>query len=177
MEQLDMIFFGLSLVLKVFTVYFVVVALFLLKKRVRPRREKPRTRFAVVVAARNEEAVIGGLVKSVLAQDYPPELRDVYVVPNNCTDGTEAAALSAGARIIGVNNRDLKDFSVDFSNAARLRELVPPECVYVAESGVSSPEDVAALKKAGADAVLMGEVLMRAADKGAMLDAMRKAAL
>ena len=88
-----------------------------------------------------------------------------------------ASAVSAGARIIGVNNRDLKDFSVDFSNAARLRELVPPECVYVAESGVSSPEDVAALKKAGADAVLMGEVLMRAADKGAMLDAMRKAAL
>ena len=86
-------------------------------------------------------------------------------------------ALRAGARMIGVNNRNLKDFSVDFSNAARLRELVPPECVYVAESGVSSPGDVAALKKAGADAVLMGEVLMRAADKGAMLDAMRKAAL
>lgn len=88
-----------------------------------------------------------------------------------------ASAVSAGARIIGVNNRNLKDFSVDFSNAARLRELVPPECVYVAESGVSSPGDVAALKKAGADAVLMGEVLMRAADKGAMLDAMRKAVL
>ena len=62
-----------------------------------------------------------------------------------------------------VNNRNLKDFSVDFSNAARLRELVPPECVYVAESGVSSTEDVAALKKAGADAVLMGEVSTRAA--------------
>ena len=100
MEQLDMIFFGLSLGLKVFTIYFAVVALFLLKKRVRPRRAKPQTRFAVVVAARNEEAVIGGLVQSVLAQDYPPELRDVYVVPNNCTDGTEAAALSAGAKII-----------------------------------------------------------------------------
>ena len=100
MEQLDMIFFGLSLGLKVFTIYFAVVALFMLKKRVRPRRAKPQTRFAVVVAARNEEAVIGGLVQSVLAQDYPPELRDVYVVPNNCTDGTEAAALSAGAKII-----------------------------------------------------------------------------
>ena len=86
------------------------------------------------------------------------------------------SAVSVGARIIGVNNRNLKDFSVDFSNAARLRELVPPECVYVAESGVSSPEDVAALKKAGADAVLMGEVLMRCPDKAVMLQAMREAA-
>lgn len=86
------------------------------------------------------------------------------------------SAVSAGARIIGVNNRSLKDFSVDFSNAARLRELVPPECVYVAESGVSSPEDVAVLKKAGADAALMGEVLMRAGDRAALLRAMREAA-
>lgn len=86
------------------------------------------------------------------------------------------SAVNAGARIIGVNNRNLKDFSVDFSNAARLRELVPPECVYVAESGVSSPGDVAALKKAGADAVLMGEILMRCPDKTAMLQAMREAA-
>lgn len=91
-------------------------------------------------------------------------------------DETEIrSAVSAGARIIGVNNRNLKDFSVDFSNAARLRELVPPECVYVSESGVSSPEDMAALKRAGADAVLMGEVLMRARDRSALLRAMREA--
>lgn len=86
------------------------------------------------------------------------------------------SAVSAGANIIGVNNRNLKDFSVDFSNAARLRDLIPPERVYVAESGVSSPEDVAALKRIGADAVLMGEVLMRSKDKKAMLQAMREAA-
>ena len=86
------------------------------------------------------------------------------------------SAVSAGAQIIGVNNRNLKDFSVDFSNAARLRDLIPPERVYVAESGVSSPEDVAALKRIGADAVLMGEVLMRSKDKKAMLQAMREAA-
>ena len=86
------------------------------------------------------------------------------------------SAVSAGARILGVNNRNLKDFSVDFSNAARLRDLIPPECVCVAESGVASPEDVAALKKIGADAVLMGEVLMRAMDKQALLQAMREAA-
>ena len=86
------------------------------------------------------------------------------------------SAVSAGAGIIGVNNRNLKDFSVDFSNAARLRDLIPPGVTYVAESGVTSPEDVAALRKAGADAVLIGEVLMRARDKGALLARMREAA-
>ena len=87
------------------------------------------------------------------------------------------SAVAAGARIIGVNNRNLKDFSVDFSNAARLRDRIPPEALYVAESGVSCPEDVAALKRIGADAVLMGEVLMRAADKAEMLRRMREAAI
>ena len=86
------------------------------------------------------------------------------------------SAVSAGAKIIGVNNRNLKDFSVDFANAARLRDLIPPECVYVAESGVARPGDAAALREIGADAVLVGEVLMRAKDKSAMLAAMREAA-
>lgn len=84
-------------------------------------------------------------------------------------------AVCAGARMIGVNNRNLKDFSVDFTNAARLRHLIPPDVIYVAESGVRSADDVAALRKIGADAVLMGEVLMRAKDQKAMLDEMRKA--
>lgn len=87
-----------------------------------------------------------------------------------------ASAAAAGARLIGVNNRNLKDFSVDFSNAARLREKIPAGALYVAESGVSRPEDVGALKRAGADAVLMGEVLMRAPDKLSMLSRMREAA-
>jgi indole-3-glycerol phosphate synthase len=86
-----------------------------------------------------------------------------------------SSAVSAGAEIIGVNNRNLKDFSVNFDNAARLRDQIPPNCLYVAESGVHCPEDVTALKRIGADAVLMGEVLMRANDKGAMLAQMREA--
>ena len=73
-------------------------------------------------------------------------------------------AVSAGAKIIGVNNRNLKDFSVDFGNAARLRDLIPPDCVYIAESGVKGPEDVALLKGIGADAALIGEALMRSPD-------------
>ena len=92
-------------------------------------------------------------------------------------DGQEVdAALNAGAEIIGVNNRNLKDFSVDFSNAARLRDRIPPRVLYVAESGLTGPEDAAALKQLGADAALVGEALMRAPDKGAMLASLRRAA-
>ena len=64
-----------------------------------------------------------------------------------------------------IYNRNLKDFSVDTSNALRLRELVPPDCVFVSESGVKTAEDVALLRKSGVDAVLVGETLMRATDK------------
>lgn len=85
------------------------------------------------------------------------------------------SAVEAGASIIGVNNRNLKDFSVDFSNARRLRECIPPECLYVAESGVTGPEDAAALRRMGADAALIGEALMRSGDKAALLRAMRDA--
>ena len=84
-----------------------------------------------------------------------------------------ASAVSAGADIIGVNNRNLKDFSVDLSNAARLRDLIPPDCVYVAESGVREPRDTEALKTIGADAVLVGEALMRSPDKADMLRKLR----
>ena len=82
-------------------------------------------------------------------------------------------ALNAGARIIGVNNRNLKDFSVDTDNSRRLRELVPRDVLFVSESGVSCAEDVAKLREIGADAVLIGETLMRAFDKKAKLDELR----
>ncbi len=88
-----------------------------------------------------------------------------------------ASAVSAGARVIGVNNRNLKDFSVDFSNAARLRDKIPSSALFVAESGVSYPSDIAALKAIGADAVLIGERLMRTDDKKALMDAFRRAAM
>ncbi len=82
-------------------------------------------------------------------------------------------ALSAGAEIIGVNNRNLKDFSVNFDNATRLRDLIPPSCVYVAESGIRTFEDVDRLRSIGADAVLVGETLMRAADPAQALRALK----
>ena len=82
-------------------------------------------------------------------------------------------AISAGARIIGVNNRNLKDFSVDMDNAKRLRELVPPEIVFVSESGVKNSDDIKKIRELGADAVLIGEILMRAADKKSKLDELK----
>ena len=82
-------------------------------------------------------------------------------------------AINCGARIIGVNNRNLKDFSVDLDNAKRLRELAPPEIIFVSESGVKTAEDVKKIRELGADAVLIGEVLMRAADKNAKLAELR----
>ena len=80
-----------------------------------------------------------------------------------------AMAVRAGARIIGVNNRNLKDFSVDVGNSGRLRGLVPPGVLFVAESGIKTADDVRILRDSGVDAVLIGEALMRADDKKGML--------
>lgn len=85
------------------------------------------------------------------------------------------AALNSGARVIGVNNRNLKDFTVDTQNSRRLRELIPKDIIFVSESGVKTSEDIAELRKIGADAVLIGETLMRAENKKAKLAELRGA--
>jgi len=82
-------------------------------------------------------------------------------------------ALRSGARIIGVNNRNLKDFTVDIRNSERLRKLIPEDIIFVSESGIRTADDVARLRKNGTDAVLIGETLMRSRDKKGMLDALR----
>ena len=82
-------------------------------------------------------------------------------------------AVAAGARVIGVNNRNLRDFSVDLNNSKRLRRLAPPEVRFVAESGIRTAGDVEELRQAGVNGVLIGETLMRAADKGKMLAELR----
>lgn len=82
-------------------------------------------------------------------------------------------ALNTGARMIGVNNRNLKDFSVDTENSRRLRELIPQDVLFVSESGVSTAGDVNRLHEIGADAVLIGETLMRATDKKTKLNELR----
>lgn len=84
-----------------------------------------------------------------------------------------ATAVKIGARIIGVNNRNLKNFSVDIDNSARLRSLVPKDRIFVSESGIKTAEDVENLRKIGANAALIGETLMRAPDKAAKLRELR----
>ena len=83
------------------------------------------------------------------------------------------SALEAGARIIGVNNRNLKDFTVDIHNSERLRALVPPEVLFVAESGIRTARDIAYLEQINVNGVLIGETLMRAENKKAVLDELR----
>ena len=82
-------------------------------------------------------------------------------------------ALDAKARIIGVNNRNLKDFTVDINNSVNLRKLVPEEITFVSESGMKTKEDIAVLVNNGTNAVLIGETLMRASNKKEKLDELR----
>ncbi len=76
----------------------------------------------------------------------------------------------AGATLIGINNRDLRTFKTDLEHSLRMRELVPDECVLIAESGIRTPADVKRLEAAGVDAILVGETLMAKADIGAAVD-------
>ena len=78
-------------------------------------------------------------------------------------------ALRAKARIIGINNRNLKDFTVDIHNGIRLREKVPQDVLFVAESGIRTREDIEELEKVHVNGVLIGETFMRAENKKAML--------
>lgn len=81
------------------------------------------------------------------------------------TEEQTEAAQRIGGRIIGINNRNLRDFSVDTGRAARYRSLVDKSNVFVSESGVMSVADAAEQKAAGANAILVGEYLMRSADR------------
>ena len=88
-------------------------------------------------------------------------------------DAAEVArAVAAGATVIGINNRDLRTFTVDRDLSARLRPAVPADRVIVAESGIRDAADVARLRAAGVDAILVGETLMRAPDPAAALRAL-----
>ena len=78
-------------------------------------------------------------------------------------------AIEAGARIIGVNNRDLRTFTVDITNSVRLRSLIPKEILFISESGIKTKEDIQVLKENGTNGVLIGETLMRSQDKRAEL--------
>ena len=91
-----------------------------------------------------------------------------------CHDEDEIkTALRAGARVVGVNNRNLKDFSVDIELAGRLRACVPEGVAYVSESGITGPEDMELVRTIKADAVLIGEAMMRAENKAEFLSKLK----
>lgn len=79
-------------------------------------------------------------------------------------------ALECGAKIVGVNNRDLRTFQVDMANSIRLRKMSPENVVFVSESGIRTSEDIRRLYNNQVDAVLIGETLMRSEDKKAALE-------
>jgi len=89
------------------------------------------------------------------------------------TEDEVAMALRSGARIIGVNNRNLKTFDVDMDTSLRLRDLVPRDKIYISESGIHTPEDILKLYQASVDAVLIGESFMRSVDKKAEMQQLR----
>jgi indole-3-glycerol phosphate synthase len=112
------------------------------------------------------DALNDGLLRNLLALG-----RDLGMEPLVEAHGEEALerALACGARLVGINNRDLRTFRVDLETTARLARLVPPDRTLVSESGISSAADVAKVLAAGAQAVLVGESLMRASDPAGLI--------
>ncbi|MCL1984768.1 MAG: indole-3-glycerol phosphate synthase TrpC [Methanomassiliicoccaceae archaeon] len=110
--------------------------------------------------------ICGALEKDVLAK-YISIAHGIglSVLTETHSETEIRTALSAGARIIGVNNRDLRTFDVDLSLSERLGKMVPDDVLFVAESGIRTAEDVERLRNAGVDAVLIGETMMRSSDK------------
>lgn len=119
------------------------------------------------------------LIAAILSDE---ELKEFYEIADSlglsclfeAHDAEEVKrCLAAGARIVGVNNRNLKDFTVDIRNSINLREMVPSDIIFVSESGIMDVSDVKALKENGTDAVLVGEMLMRSSDKGELIREMK----
>jgi len=114
----------------------------------------------------------------IVAALNPDELRNLIALTRSLgiaalvevhDERESAAALEAGATVIGINHRDLRTFEVDLGLTERLRKLIAPEVIVVAESGIHSADDAKRLREAGADAVLVGELLMRSGDPAAQI--------
>ena len=97
---MDMFIDILFWICKILTFYTAALSVFFLFPRRKCPQAAPNTRFALLIPARNEERVIANIVESLLKQDYPCRFYDIFVIPNNCTDDTEGAALRAGAKVL-----------------------------------------------------------------------------
>ena len=122
----------------------------------------------------NASAVL--LICSILSKDQLKEYLDIAhslglsAIVETHDEAEMQMAIDIKAKIVGVNNRNLKDFTVDVGNSQRLRDMAPSDMIFVAESGIKTREDVAVLEQSGVDAVLVGETLMKASDRKAMLN-------
>jgi indole-3-glycerol phosphate synthase len=123
---------------------------------------------ALLICALLEQETMSSFIKTAkeLSLDCLVEIHD---------EAEAEKAVAAGARIIGINNRDLSSFNIDTSLTSRLRKFLPAGILTVAESGIKSPDDIRSLKETGVDAVLVGESLMRSADKKKFLWELREA--
>ena len=108
--------FILFMVLYAYQVFFVLAVLFKKRKEARRRENVTRHKYAFLIAARNEAAVVGQLIESIRRQNYPAELIHIFVVADNCTDDTAAVARAAGAVVYERNNPDVigKGYALDF---------------------------------------------------------------
>ncbi|MDR0500157.1 MAG: indole-3-glycerol phosphate synthase TrpC [Coriobacteriales bacterium] len=122
----------------------------------------------LIVAILNDEQLLSlRLLAESLGMDVLVETHDASEIKR---------ALKSGARIVGVNNRNLKTFQVDLGIAENLRASVPDDIIFVAESGITSAADVSRMVACKADAILVGESLMRSTDRALALNSLRKAA-
>lgn len=119
------------------------------------------------------------LISEILECDEMREFCDIAhslglsVLVESHSESTLQNALSTNARLIGVNNRDLRDFKVDLQTSVRLKKLVPQDRIFVSESGIASHSDIALLQSSGINAVLIGETLMREKDKTNALNTLK----
>lgn len=134
--MLDVIIDILGWIAKILTGYTVLMSIFFLLPRKHYAKSLPKTRFAVLIPARNEENVIGLIIKSLLAQDYPAELFDILVIPNNCTDNTETAALQAGAKVMSCTSPVSTKGEVLRQILAQLKGKYNAYCVFDADNTV-----------------------------------------
>lgn len=123
------------------------------------------------VAGADAILLIAAILSPALLRDFRLQAEsmgmDVLVEVHN--EAELEQALSSEARLIGINNRNLHDFSVDLGTTFRLKALMPAGIPVVSESGIATMEDMRRLKEAGIDAALIGESLMRAGSKGTLL--------
>ena len=100
---IQIIYYVIFILCLAYAMYYMLTGLYAFKKTEKLKKRKPETKFAILIAARNEENVIGDLVENLKEQNYPKELYDIFVIVNNTTDDTEGVALKAGAKVLNVD--------------------------------------------------------------------------